>query len=192
MRLPTGAGIGICFEFRYSIFEFYTIYAIRITQYEMIIVDGYNLLWVIHKAGDEPGEISDVQVCRLIGRYLELTGERGEIVFDGTGPPDKSGFDNIASLEVLFAGLGVDADSIIEDKIRANTAPRRLTVVSDDRRLRKAAKARKATALKSEDFWKRLHKQLNRKVLKREPTAKQTGLTESETKQWLKFFGLEQ
>jgi len=158
----------------------------------MVIIDGHNLLHSIVKISEEAGSISDVQLCRIIGRYLKLMGEKGELVFDGTGPRDKSGFDNISNLEVFFAGFGSDADTVIEDKIKASTAPRRLTVVSSDRRLRDAARARKATAVKSEVFWSNLRKQLRRKKTFKEPTAKRRGLSESETKQWLEFFGLEQ
>ena len=158
----------------------------------MFIIDGHNLLHSIDKVDEDSESISDVQLCWIVGRYLKLIGEKGEIIFDGTGPRDKSRFDNISNLEVLFSGLGTDADTIIEDKIRANTAPKRLSIVSSDRRLRKAAQARKAMAVKSEVFWNNLQKQLSRKKTMREPAAKRHGLSESETKQWLKFFGLEQ
>jgi len=131
-------------------------------------------------------------LCRILSGYLKLIDENGEIVFDGTGPRDKSGFDNISNLEVFFAGLGSDADTVIEDKIKANTAPKRLTVVSSDRRLRDAARARKATSVKSDVFWNNLRRQLRRKETFKEPRAKRRGLSESETKQWLEFFGLEQ
>ncbi len=157
----------------------------------MIIIDGYNLLHSVRKS-EYFESISDVQLCRITGKFLKITGEKGEIVFDGTGPKDKSGFDNISNLEVLFAGRDSDADTVIEDKIRANTAPKRLTIVSSDRRLRKAAQVRKATSVKSDAFWAGLEKQLSRKRPAREPAEKRRGLTESETKQWLEFFGLEQ
>ena len=158
----------------------------------MVIIDGYNLLYAIHKVDEGPESISDVALCRIIGRYLKQIGEAGEIIFDGTGPRDKSRFDDISNLEVFFAGLGTDTDTIIEDRIKINTAPKRLTIVSSDRRLRKAAQARKATAVKSDIFWSNLQKQLSRKKGIREPAAKWQGLTDSETKQWLEFFGLEQ
>ena len=158
----------------------------------MFIIDGNNLLHSIQKMDEGSESISDVGLCRIIGRYLKLIGQKGEIIFDGTGPRDKSGFDNISNLEVLFAGLGTDTDTVIEDKIGANTAPRRLTIVSSDRRLRKAACARKATSLKSDVFWNDIQKQLSRKRPEKEPPAKQQGLTDGETKQWLEFFGLEQ
>ena len=157
----------------------------------MILIDGHNLLWSIHKPGTDGNPISDVQLCHLIGRYLKLVSETGEIVFDGTGPSDKAGFDNINGLEVIFAGLATDADSVIEDKIKANTAPKRLTVVSSDRRLRSAARARKAAAVKSEVFGNNLQKRLSRKKPVREPAAKRLGISESETEQWLKFFNLD-
>ena len=158
----------------------------------MIIIDGYNLLRSIQGADENFESISDVQLCYIVGRYLKLAGEKGEIIFDGTGPPDKSRFDNVSNLEVLFAGLGSDADTVIEDKIKASTAPRRLTVVSSDRRLRDAARSRKATAVKSEVFWANLQKQLSRRRKVKEPAAKRRGLTKGETEQWLKFFGIEQ
>jgi predicted RNA-binding protein with PIN domain len=158
----------------------------------MFIIDGHNLLHSIQKVDEDSGSISDVQLCRIIGRYLKLTGQSGEIIFDGTGPRDKSGFDNIIEVEVFFAGLGTDTDTVIEDKIIASTAPKRLIIVSSDRRLRKAARARKATSVKSEVFWNNVRKQLSRKKAIKEPSGKRRGLSESETKQWLEFFGLEQ
>ncbi len=158
----------------------------------MFIIDGHNLLHSIHKEDPNSGPIRDVQLCWIVGRYLKQIGQSGAIIFDGTGPRDKSEFDNVSNLEVLFAGLGTDADTVIEDKIGANTAPRRLTIVSSDRRLRKAARARKAISVKSEVFWNNIQKQLTRKKTIKEPSAKRQGLTDGETKQWLEFFGLEQ
>jgi predicted RNA-binding protein with PIN domain len=162
-----------------------------VTEQMPIIIDGYNLLHSIHKQAKDSDPINDVRLAHIVGRYLKLIGEKGQIVFDGTGPPEKGRFDNISHLEVFFAGLGTDADNVIEDKIRASTAPRGLTVVSSDRRLRAAAHARKATALKSDVFWENLRKELSRKRPQKEPAAKRSGLSEIETEQWLKFFGID-
>lgn len=157
----------------------------------MFIIDGHNLLHSICQAGDDPQVISDVQLCRIVGTYLKRIGETAEIIFDGTGPPDKSGFDNISNLEVFFAGPGTDTDTVIEEKIRVTTTPRRLSMVSSDRRLRKAAQARKATAIKSEGFWTDVQRQLSKKERAKEPAEKRLGLSESETEQWLQYFGLD-
>ena len=156
------------------------------------IIDGNNLLQSVQKAGEDLAALSAERLCRIIGRYLKAVGEKGEIVFDGTGPRDKSGFDNISDLEVSFAGLKTDADSIIEDRIRVNTAPKRLTVVSTDRRLRDAARARRSTIVKSRDFWYNVQKQLSRRKETKEPPEKRRGLTEAETERWLRLFGLGQ
>ena len=158
----------------------------------MIIIDGHNLLHSIVKLNEDSEPIGDIQLCWIVSKYMKAVREKGEIIFDGTGPRDKSQFDNIANLEVLFAGLGSDADTVIENKIKASTAPKRLSIVSSDRRLRDAARARRATAVKSEVFWDNLQKQLKRKKPVKEPEAKRVGLTESETRQWLEFFGIEQ
>ncbi|MDT8303823.1 MAG: NYN domain-containing protein [Sedimentisphaerales bacterium] len=158
----------------------------------MFFIDGHNLLHSVQKDDPDSGPIGDVRLCHIIGSYLKLTGQSGEIIFDGIGPPDKSGFEDISNLEVFFAGLGTDTDTVIEDKISLNTAPRRLRVVSSDRRLRKAARARKATSIKSEVFWNNMQKQLSRRKAAKEPTAKRRGLSESETRQWLDIFGIEQ
>jgi predicted RNA-binding protein with PIN domain len=158
----------------------------------MFIIDGHNLLHTIIKFEEDFGAISDVGLCRILGRYFKLTGEKGEIIFDGTGPPDISGFDNISGLEVFFAGRGTDTDTVIEDKIRASTAPKGLTIISSDRRLRSAAHTRRATSIKSDVFWNDVQKQLSRKRPEKEPTEKRQGLNEGETKQWLEIFGFEQ
>jgi len=157
-----------------------------------VVIDGYNLLRSIQKRSEEFESLSDVQLCKVIGRYLKLIGENGEMIFDGIGPPDKSGFDNISNLEVFFVGTNTDADAVIEDKIRANTAPKRLLVVSSDQRLRRSARARKAMTEKSEVFWDDVQKRLSRKGGTKEPPGKRHGLSESETEQWLKFFGFEE
>ncbi len=158
----------------------------------MYIIDGHNLLHAIHKTDEAAQLISDSGLCRILGSYLKIIGETGEVVFDGTGPRDKSEFEKIEDIEYFFSGSGTDADTIIEKKIKVNSAPKRLTIVSSDRRLRRAARTRKASVIKSEDFWVRIQKQLERKkTVKREPGAKRHGLSKSETERWLDIFEIE-
>jgi predicted RNA-binding protein with PIN domain len=157
----------------------------------MIVIDGTNLLWAVKELPGDREITTEVHLCRALDRYFALTGENGEIIFDGAGPADKSVFDGVVHLEIVFSGFNMDADTVIEEKILANTAPRRLTVVSSDRRLRVAAAARGATALKSELFWERVTRESRRKrPQKQEPEEKRGGLTESETDKWLDLFGL--
>ena len=158
----------------------------------MFIIDGNNLLHAIIKLEQDSKAISDVGLCWILSRYFKLTAEKGEIIFDGTGPPDKSRFDNISNLEVSFAGIGTDTDTVIEDKIAVSTAPKGLTIVSSDRRLRAAARTRRATSVKSDVFWNDVQKQLSRKRPIKEPAQKRQGLNEGETEQWLEIFGFGQ
>jgi predicted RNA-binding protein with PIN domain len=158
----------------------------------MTIIDGNNLLWAIREKFDEREIGTEIELCRVLWRFFAATAEEGQIVFDGAGPADKSEFNTIDNIEVYFAGFHKDSDSVIEEKIKADSAPRRLTVVSSDRRLRKAAGLRRATAIKSEDFWAEVRKELLRKKPRRkEPMEKKEGLTESETDRWMDLFDLD-
>jgi predicted RNA-binding protein with PIN domain len=158
----------------------------------MYIIDGHNLLHAIIKTSESAGPVTDIQLCRIIDKYLQLTSQKGEMIYDGTGPREKNAFENLSNLEVFFAGIRSDADTVIEDKIKADSAPKRLVIVSSDRRVRKAARTKKADSIKSEEFWKHINKQLSRKKPPREPGAKRQGLSEGETKQWLDIFGINQ
>jgi predicted RNA-binding protein with PIN domain len=157
------------------------------------IIDGYNLLHSIHQTSEDWDSVGDIRLCHIVSRYFKLIDEKGVIVFDGKGPPDKNRFENIERLEVLFTGLKTDADTVIENKIQSNSAPKNLTIISSDRRIRRAARMRKAISLKSEEFWESICKRLRNKRKKSvEPSAKQRGLSESETDRWMKYFGIEQ
>jgi uncharacterized protein len=155
-----------------------------------VIIDGYNLLRFV-QGGEQGQSMSDVQLCMYIDKYLKMIKDKGLIVFDGLGPPDKGGFDSLSRLEVTFSGQNQEADFVIENKIKLNTAPRSLTVVSSDRRIRSAAMAKKANSLKSDEFWAEVQKELNRKRPEKDPGEKQHGLNEGETELWMKLFGLE-
>jgi hypothetical protein len=105
---------------------------------------------------------------------------------------NKSEFAAVKNLQVGFSGRASDCDTVIEQRILDSTAPRQLTVVSTDRRLRDAADVRKALSVKVEDFWDEVKKKLNRQKPDKEPPGKRRGLTESETELWMKIFHLEQ
>jgi hypothetical protein len=159
----------------------------------MTIIDGDNLLWALRQTLEEREITTELELSRVLSRYFASTGEPGQVVFDGAGPADRSEFDKITNMEIVFAGFSHDADSVIEEKLKANTSPRRLTVVSSDRRLRRAAAVRKAAAVKSEEFWELVRRELGRKKPRRkEPEEKREGLTDGETDQWMEAFGLDQ
>lgn len=157
----------------------------------MLIIDGYNLLRAIQAGYDEYASITDSQMCRLISSFARLKKDKAKIVFDGIGPPDKTPLKNIARVEVVFSSQYKEADDIIEQLIIANTAPKLLTVVSSDRRIRAAAKKRKAISISSFEFWQTLTKELSKPGKIREPREKLIGISDGETNHWLKEFGLD-
>ena len=157
----------------------------------MLIIDGYNLLRTLQNLLEQSSEFTDIQLCRITDEYLFRMKKRGRVVFDGVGPRDKAGFNNLRELEVIFSGTNREADDVIEKLILEDTAPRNLIVVSNDRRIKTAANKRKATAADCIEFWTEVIKQIEKRQKKRpEPQGKFVGITEAETEYWLREFGL--
>ena len=140
-----------------------------------VIIDGHNLLWAIQNP-DEDASITDTAMCQALDTYFAITHDKAEIIFDGIGPPDKTGFNNLNNLEITFSGRNYDCDSIIEQRILDSTAPSHLTIVSTDRKTRDAASARKATSIQSDEFWTIVTKRLSKQKRGKEPAAKRSEL----------------
>ncbi|MBE0536980.1 MAG: NYN domain-containing protein [Phycisphaerae bacterium] len=159
-----------------------------------LLVDGYNLLRTVQK-DEQFEEMRESGLCRIISDYLVTMRDRGHVIFDGTGPPDKEEMEQLGgldNLEVYFSGEHSDADTVIEQKIEDNTAPKSLVVVSTDRAVRAAAGRRKATSVRSDVFWQQLLLRLeNRRKPANEPGAKRQGISDIETDQWLDLFGMD-
>jgi predicted RNA-binding protein with PIN domain len=158
-----------------------------------VIIDGYNLLRLVQKI-EQFEYLDEVGLCRILSDYLRYIQDHGHVVFDGTGPRDKSDFDllgDLAAIEVYFSGADYSADDVIEEKIADSTAPSSLVIVSSDRVLRRAAAEKKAVSVKSDIFWNGLVTLLEtRRKPVYEPKAKQKGITDPEADQWLGFFGI--
>ena len=156
-----------------------------------IVVDGYNLIHAIASMGEEFQGFTEDDMCRYISEYCVKVRNQCSVVFDGTGPPDKSGLAWLKNCEIYFSGPHKDADTWIEEKIEDSSAPKNLIVVSTDRRLRDAATRRKAISIQSHIFWAMVIQELDRKAPTPEPQEKRKGLTEGETDQWMNIFGLD-
>jgi predicted RNA-binding protein with PIN domain len=155
-----------------------------------ILIDGYNLLRAIQKR-ESMASLDEAGLIRILTDYLRRTRDRGQIIFDGIGPPDKSALGGFRNIEVFFSGQQTDADAVIEEKIEDNTAPRSLVVVSSDRRLVAAAKRRKALSLGADLFWAAVCKLMEKEPPRPEPKEKRHGITESETNHWMDLFGMD-
>ncbi len=151
----------------------------------MIIIDTYN---VLHTPGVLPLGLAGLDVdglCRLIaaGRYAsrEIT-----LVCDGHGKDARRG-----TMQIVFAADSGDADSWIEDRLARDSAPRRILVVSSDRRIRRAADKAGAAALSSATFLAQLAIDLERKKPRPRPRfATDLPLDALSVAYWAGQFGL--
>jgi predicted RNA-binding protein with PIN domain len=119
------------------------------------LIDGYNLLHALGWAPKRPRPQS-LEKARLglLNRLACRDGDPAEVtvVFDARGAPAGAGGDQShRGIRVIFA-RGQEADDVIEDHIAGERQPHSLTVVSDDRRLRRAARRHGCQEMGCVDF----------------------------------------
>jgi hypothetical protein len=151
-----------------------------------VLIDGNNLIFAL------PDSVGRSGLCDKLSTLLEKEPQIC-VVFDGPPPPGGlAGQIEATGIEVRYSA-GRTADEVIMELISAHTAPRRLTVVSSDREIRKAARRRRCMVLTSPQFAKQLQEESPRPSPPfQEPKEKQRGLTEQQSSEWLKEFGLEE
>lgn len=162
----------------------------------LLLIDGYNLLHAtgIIGRGVGPGDLERSR--RALLNFLawsldEETARRTVVVFDAANPPPGlPRSENFRGLLVRYASAYDEADTLIEELIRRESAPRRLTVVSSDHRIQRAARKRRATAVDSDHWYAEI---LKRREKSHSPppndTAKPSVLTEGEVAAWMREFG---
>lgn len=128
-----------------------------------ILIDGYNLLFQSQLVGRGRGpHWLKAARQRLIGHLSSrLTPElasQTRIVFDASQGIEPTHDETLSSgMQIVFANDHPEADDLLEELIRCHHAPKGLTVVSSDMRVRRCARARRAISLDSETFLDRLH-----------------------------------
>jgi predicted RNA-binding protein with PIN domain len=156
-----------------------------------LLVDGNNLLYAVCDALGQ--SLSRFALASMLSRFARNQDEKITVVFDGAPASrhDQDPFD-LLDIQTHFAYPG-PADTVLCNLLQENSAPRRLEVVSTDREIRKAARRRKAKSLRSEDFATRLLQELDQPDPPPtvEPPEKRNGLTEDQTRKWLREFGYE-
>ena len=153
-----------------------------------LLIDAYNVLHA-HK----PASLAGLELgglCRLLGRE-PWRRQRARVVCDGA--PGPLGLTDSPHHEVglLYAGHSRSADDLIVELIDADTAPRRLTVVSSDHEIRRAARRRRARVWTSEQFLHHLAASLAGQTYRGPDKPSLDQLDPAQTAKWLKAFGLE-
>jgi len=135
----------------------------------------------------------DADRAELTGLLASLaaTGGRVHVVYDGPAPQVRSASEAGGPVRVTYSGKRT-ADELMEEIIAADTAPRRLNVVSTDYRIRRAARKRRCRIVTSEEFAATLHRAGKAKAPRHdEPDEKQSGLRGEATRKWLREFGIQ-
>jgi hypothetical protein len=165
-----------------------------------LLIDGYNLLHAsgILGRGLGPGGLERSRSA-LLNFLVESLSEKElahtVVVFDA-GPPPHGRPRTVLhrGLTVRFSSNYENADALIEELIRQDSTPRRLTVVSSDHRLHKAARRRKATPIDSDKWFA----QVVRDRIARaqgppvKPLKPSEAPTAAEVKFWLQKFGFDE
>jgi len=148
------------------------------------LIDGNNLM---HALSGADATVGREGLCELLG-YISRRGEKISVIFDGPARSAKPE----GELEIVYCPAR-SADEVICERIAANTAPRRLVVVSTDRQIRRAARRRRCKIATSEQFAKTLLRAAAgpEKPPPAEPPEKRLGLRPEQTDAWLKEFGLD-
>jgi uncharacterized protein len=171
-----------------------------------LLIDGYNLLNAtgIPSRGKGPGNLERARQA-LLNTLAESLPEdelpRTTVVFDASESPWGVAKQlNHRGMTVMFASRDEDADTVIERLVAADSAPKRLTVVSSDHRLQRAAHRRKATAVDSDVWFAQLLRDRAARLEPQLPGANPTAdvpkpegpLSPGEVEHWLRQFGVEE
>jgi predicted RNA-binding protein with PIN domain len=162
----------------------------------LYLLDGYNLL---HAMGVLGGRVGPHGLEKARGRLLGLLhGAFGDesahvsVIFDAAHAlPAADAEQEYHGIQIRFAVDDLQADDLIEKLIRRASAPKHLTVVSDDHRIQEAARKRRCTVQGCDDFltWLDRHRRQKTHPPVDEAAAKPQGVSRSETQHWLSEFG---
>lgn len=163
----------------------------------MLLIDGYNLMHAagLMKSQFGPGGFERARRA-LIGVLAGSLGDAAAqttVVFDAPAqpPPDhpETAPAPTHGIRVEFASGSEAADARIEQLIRSDSAPKQLTVVSSDSRIRAAARRRGARAISSQSFWDRLvQRRTPTRTQSAQPEEKPRGRASNERDFWMREF----
>lgn len=157
------------------------------------LIDGYNLL---HAMGLLTGRVGPhgLEQARfaMLGRLRgagDASASGVTVVFDAAhAPPGAVAEEDYQGIHIRYALEG-EADDVIESLIQRDSTPRKLTVVSDDRRIQRAGRRRRCPVLGCMDYLDRLERLRKPKASTPPPLqGKPQSVSEDEARHWLREF----
>jgi predicted RNA-binding protein with PIN domain len=157
------------------------------------LIDGYNLLHAMGvlrgRAGPQGLEKARQRLLGLLLGALGAEASNATVVFDAAGAPagikDEQEYQGI---HVRFAVHQEQADDLIEELIQRSSAPKQLTVVSDDHRLQQAARRRHCPVLGCLDFVEELERIRRRHKTKSVKQTEKEVASKKDVERWLQAF----
>jgi predicted RNA-binding protein with PIN domain len=158
------------------------------------LIDGYNL---VHAMGVLSGRTGPtvLQKARLalLGLLASAYQDKGEIVtvvFDAAHAPAGTREEfTYRGIRIRFAIHEHEADDLIESLVQDDSAPRQLTVVSNDHRIKDAAQRRQCKVVGCGEYLESLAcNRREQRAACRETSVKPERIPLAETKHWLREF----
>ncbi|MGA2064717.1 MAG: NYN domain-containing protein [Thermoguttaceae bacterium] len=163
-----------------------------------LLIDGYNVLNVVGilGGGQGPGGLERARLALLnfLAESLDPPEvSRTTVVFDAREAPRGLPRQTLhRGITVRFAPADQEADTVIEELIRADSAPRRLTVVSSDRAIQRAARRRRARAVASDAWYAEVvrRRRERHQASADAPDRPALPLLQEDVEYWVRQFGL--
>ncbi len=150
------------------------------------LIDGHNLI----------GQLPDLSLAdpndeaKLVLRLIQFAAGRKariSVIFDHGLPAGHSPLSQ-GPVEAVFAGSYTDADRVIRERIARERQPGQLIVVSNDRAVTAAARARRIEVTSSTDFARQMQQAAAPPSRRGARPPEGRPLSEAEVREWLELF----
>jgi len=161
----------------------------------MIVIDGYNLMFVY--IGNKVADIEEARnkLIDLLHKYCVKKRKSIKVIFDGgtTGfNYDLKKRNTTSYLEIIFTSKGTSADNYIIELARENSEG--MKVVTSDLHIREEIEKYGAKITLSKQFMKELLEtvaEIKDTFESEEYHSKKYGIPENKVRYWMKIFGFE-
>ncbi len=147
------------------------------------LIDGHNLIPKVPGLSlQDPDD--EHRLIRLLQSFCQRVQKNVEVYFDNA-PPGMAGSRKFGRVKAVFVAQGRTADEAIRARLaHLGGAARNWTVVSSDRQVQAAARARGAAVIASQTFAAQLSPPPGEETVPEKPS-----LSQDELDEWLAIFG---